>query len=182
LPVAGSEIRLPLSTDSLRSLQNRTADLADGRTELADLARSRRHCDPGNDDAVRDLIESERFLSHKQIGHMFGLHQDAAKRILRDDLQMRKVNCKWILHTLSSSQKASRVQVSKDLFQASKAHQIENCALSPLVMIPGSRWIIHGWICGLGPRLQGQLCLGAQLELKSACCGSSFPGLLSGRW
>jgi histone-lysine N-methyltransferase SETMAR len=102
---------------TLRAIQKWTANFANGRSELADLPRPGRPRDPGNVDAVRELIESEGFLSQKQIGHMLGFHHDTVKRILCEDLQMRKVNCKWIPHTLSSSQKAARVQVSKDLLE-----------------------------------------------------------------
>jgi hypothetical protein len=78
----------------LRPIQNWTVDFAKERTELTDLPRPGRPRDPGNIDAVRDLIESEGFLSQKQSGHMLGVHHEPAKRILREDLQMRKMNCK----------------------------------------------------------------------------------------
>jgi hypothetical protein len=47
----------------LRTIQNWTADFANGRTDFTDLPRQRRPRDPGNVDGVRDLIESEGFLS-----------------------------------------------------------------------------------------------------------------------
>jgi hypothetical protein len=85
------------------------------RSELSDLPRSGRPRDRENVDAVRDLIESNGFLSQKHIGHMLDLRNGRVERNLREDLQVRKVNCKWIPHTLRSSQKAALVQVSKDL-------------------------------------------------------------------
>jgi hypothetical protein len=65
-----------MNAPTLRSIQNGTADFANGRTELADLAGPGRPREPGNVGAVRDLIKSEGFLSQKQIGPMLGFHYD----------------------------------------------------------------------------------------------------------
>jgi hypothetical protein len=102
---------------TLRTIQNRTADFANGRTELADLPRPGRPRGPINVDAVRDLIESERFLSQKQIGHMLGPHSDTVNRISREARRCAKMNCRWISHAIESSEKVARVQVAKDLLQ-----------------------------------------------------------------
>jgi hypothetical protein len=46
---------------------------------------------------------------------MPGIHHKTETRMLRDDLSMRKVKFKWVPHALDSSQKAVRVQVSREL-------------------------------------------------------------------
>jgi hypothetical protein len=122
------------------------------RTELSGSHSLERPRDPENVDAVRYLVEGEGFLSRKHIGDMPGLHHGTVKR---------KVNCKWIPHTLKSSQKAVRVQVSKDLFQF-----LDGVSDRKLcnVYTGDETWIIHGCLCGSGRTLQDQPCLGARLE------------------
>jgi hypothetical protein len=61
-----------------------------------------------------------------KITQMRGIHHQLAKRNLGDDLNMYKVNFKWVPHALDNSQKAVRVQVSRDLldFLESRPDQI----------------------------------------------------------
>jgi hypothetical protein len=100
---------------TLRTIQKWTAAFESGCTDLVDLARSGVPRDTGKVDAVRALVESEGCLSQKKIAHILGIHHETVKSILRDDLTMRKVNCKWLRHALKSSQKAARVEVSREL-------------------------------------------------------------------
>jgi histone-lysine N-methyltransferase SETMAR len=100
---------------TLRTIERWTADFIAGRTELADLPRSGRPRDTGHVGRVRELIESEGYLSQKKIAHILGLHPNTVKHILCEDLKMRKVNFKWVPHSLSDSQKAARVQISQQL-------------------------------------------------------------------
>jgi hypothetical protein len=60
------------------------------------------------------LIEGGGCLSQKTIAHMPGVHHETIKRVLRDGVNMRKVNFKLVSHALKSSQKAVRVQVSRE--------------------------------------------------------------------
>jgi hypothetical protein len=57
--------------------------------------------------------------------HILGIHHDIVKSILRSDLNMRKVNFKWLPHALNSSQKAARVEISRELlaFLESRANR-----------------------------------------------------------
>jgi predicted XRE-type DNA-binding protein len=100
---------------TLRPVEKWTAAFDDGPTGLADLSRSGRPRDTGKVGAVRALIESEGNLSQKKIAQTLGVHHETIKHVLRDDLNMRKVNLKWVLHALGSSQKAVGVQVSREL-------------------------------------------------------------------
>jgi Mn-dependent DtxR family transcriptional regulator len=65
-----------------------------GRTEFADLATSGTPRDTGKVDAVCALIEGKGYISQKKIARMLGIHHETVKRILRDDLNMRKMNFK----------------------------------------------------------------------------------------
>jgi hypothetical protein len=100
---------------ALRAVEEWTAAFDGGRTEFADLLRSRRPSNTGEIDAVRALIEGQGYLSHKKIAQILGAHHEAIKGILRNDLNMRKVNFKWVPHALDSSHKAVRVQVSREI-------------------------------------------------------------------
>jgi hypothetical protein len=46
---------------------------------------------------------------------MLDIHDETVKRILGDDLNMRKVNFKWAPHALDSSHKALWVQVLREV-------------------------------------------------------------------
>jgi transposase len=54
-------------------------------------------------------------MSQKKIAHILGIHYETVKSILRSDLNMRKVNFKWLPHALNSSQKSARVEASREL-------------------------------------------------------------------
>jgi hypothetical protein len=100
---------------SLQVVEKWTAAF-DGRgTEFADLPRFGWPRDTGKVDAFCALIEGEGYLSQKKIAQMLGIHHETVKRILRNDLNMRKVNFKWVPHALNSSQKAVRVPVLRQL-------------------------------------------------------------------
>jgi hypothetical protein len=65
--------------------------------------------------AVSALIEGEGYRFQKKIAPMLGVHHETIKGILRDYLNICKLNFKWMPHALDSSQKASCVQVSRQL-------------------------------------------------------------------
>jgi hypothetical protein len=112
-----SELQQVYGTDviTLRTIEKWIAAFEGGRTDLADLPRSGMPRDTADIDAVRALIESEGYLSQKEIAHVLRIHREKVKSILRGDLNMRKVNFKWLPHALNSSQKAARVDVSREL-------------------------------------------------------------------
>jgi transposase len=112
---------------TLRTIEKWTAAFNGWRTGLANLPKSGRRRDTGKVGAVRVLTEGEGCLSQKKIAQMLGVHHKTIKRLLRDDLTMRKVNFKWVLHALGSSQKAVGVQVSREPMICWKAAQTEVC-------------------------------------------------------
>jgi hypothetical protein len=99
----------------LRAVEKRTPAFTGGCTEFADLPRSGKPHDTGKVGAVRALIEGEGYVSQKKIAQILGVHQETVERNLRDDLNMRKVNFKWVPHALDNSQKGARVHVSRKL-------------------------------------------------------------------
>jgi hypothetical protein len=65
-----------------------------GPTDLTDLPRSGKQHDIGKVDDVHALVESEGYMSQKKIAQMLGRHHETVKSILRNDLNMGKVNFK----------------------------------------------------------------------------------------
>jgi hypothetical protein len=51
----------------------------------------------------------------KKIAQVPGIHHETVKRILRDNLSMRKMNFKCVPHAMNSSHKGISVQVSREL-------------------------------------------------------------------
>jgi hypothetical protein len=107
---------------SLQDVEKWMAVFDSEHIEFADLPRPGRLCDATDVDAVRVLIESEGYLSQKKIGRMMGIHHQTVKCISRDDLNMLKLNFKWVPHALDSSQKAVWVQVSRKLRDFLESH------------------------------------------------------------
>jgi hypothetical protein len=93
---------------SLRPVEKWTAAFDGGPTDLVNFPRSGRLRETGTVDAVHALIEDERYLSQKKIAQMPRIHHDTVKDILRDDLNMLKVNFKWVPHALNSFHKPVR--------------------------------------------------------------------------
>jgi hypothetical protein len=73
--------------------------------------------DPGSIMTVErsTLIEAEGHLSQKKIAQMLGVPREKIKRILRDGLNIGKVNAEWVPHAPDSSKKGVWVQVSREL-------------------------------------------------------------------
>jgi predicted XRE-type DNA-binding protein len=173
-----SELQQVSSTDviTLRTIETWTATFEDGRTGLADLPRSGSTRDTANIDAVRALIESEAYLSQKKIAHLLGIHHETVKSILRSDLNTRKVNFKWLPHALNSSQKATRVEVSRELLALLESRTDRSLSN----VYPGD----ETWIyldnprasMAIGPMLRDQLEFDAQLARGHVCFGLIFPG------
>jgi hypothetical protein len=68
-------------------------------------------------EAVRALTGAAGYLCEKNITHMLGLHDETVKRILRKDLNMRKVNFEWVLDTQDIVYKGAQVEISRELLK-----------------------------------------------------------------
>jgi transposase len=83
--------------------------------------------DTGKVDALCTLIEGDGYLSQKKIAQILGVHLETIKRILRDGLNMRRVNFKWVPHALNSSQRAVRSKFRESYLISWKAIETEVC-------------------------------------------------------
>jgi histone-lysine N-methyltransferase SETMAR len=100
---------------ALRAVEKWTVAFDGERARRVVLPRLGRPRDTGKVDVVSALIEGEGCRFQKKIAPMLGVHHETIEGILRDDLNICKVNFNWMPHTLDSSQKASWVQVSRQL-------------------------------------------------------------------
>jgi hypothetical protein len=109
-----SELEEVYSKDviTLRAVETRIPAFDAGRQDLADLPRFERPRDTGKANPLRALIEGDGYLYQKKIAQMRAIHHELVKRILRDDLNIRKVNFKWVPYALEGPQKTIQVQVS----------------------------------------------------------------------
>lgn len=68
-------------------------------------------------DAVRELIETDRHVTYKQIVASLGIGMTAVQTILHDHLGVRKLCARWIPHLLKDEQKKNRVIWCKKMFR-----------------------------------------------------------------
>jgi uncharacterized ferritin-like protein (DUF455 family) len=99
----------------VRSVQRWTHDFAARRTELDALPRPGRPTDPENADRIWELLESKPYISQKTRSRRLNLHHDIVHEILTEELGLRKVNFKWIPHSLTESQKQEHIKISMEL-------------------------------------------------------------------
>jgi hypothetical protein len=76
----------------------------------SDYARSTEYVN-----AIRALLANNICLSNKRIACILGIHQNIVKRVLPEDLSIRKVNFKWIPHLFDDDEKLKRVRLSTEL-------------------------------------------------------------------
>lgn len=86
-----------------------------GRKTVIDLPRSGRPKLFEKIDEVKKLIDEFPFASCRYIARIAKIDKNTVKRILTEDLNMRKLCCHWVPHDLTEIQKANRVKQSKEL-------------------------------------------------------------------
>ena len=70
-----------------------------------------------NIERVKQLVRNDRRLTVRMIGEKLGLNRESVRKILRDDLAMRKVCAKMVPKILSEEQKQRRVNFCKDMLE-----------------------------------------------------------------
>jgi hypothetical protein len=108
----------------LRTVQRLVARFAACEDGLEDCPRSGRPRSDQNIGLIAQLLVDNPDLSQKLVAGMLRIHQAVVKRILFQDLLLRKVNVKWIPHHLNKRQKQERVQLSKELLEFLEARAL----------------------------------------------------------
>jgi hypothetical protein len=104
---------------SLRTVQRWTCRFKNGEISLEDRERSGR---PKNMELRKDvqaLIDEDPFA--REIAHHLGCDKDTVVKILREDLQMSKVNVRWIPKQLSDFQKSERVRIANEMLDIDRS-------------------------------------------------------------
>jgi hypothetical protein len=65
---------------------------------------------------ARTAIEENPCLSEKKIAQTLSLRHDVVKRLMMEKLNLRRVNIKWVTHTLTASQKLEKGKISRKRF------------------------------------------------------------------
>jgi transposase len=102
---------------NLREVQRWTHRFVSGDESLEDKPRSGRPLSNENVSIISQLLTENLYLSQKTVATMLNIHYSLAKRIFLKELLLRKVNFKWIPHSLNDHQKQERVRLSKALLQ-----------------------------------------------------------------
>jgi hypothetical protein len=100
---------------SLRTVQRWICRFKNGEISLEDRERSGR---PKNMELRKDvqaLIDGDPFALAREIAHHLGCDKDTVVKIMREDLQMSKVNVRWIPKQLSDFQKSERVRIANEM-------------------------------------------------------------------
>jgi hypothetical protein len=114
---------------SLRLVETLLARCGAGEKSLEDLPNNDRALSDENISLIIQLLADDPYLSQKTIATILSMSPTTMKRILFEELSLRKVNFKRIPHRLSDEQKRERVRLSMKLLQSLEArrpHQIAN--------------------------------------------------------
>jgi hypothetical protein len=66
---------------------------------------------------MKTMIEEKPYLSQRKIAQTLSLHHNIVKRLITEELNLRRVNFKKVPHTLTASHKLRRVTISWKLFR-----------------------------------------------------------------
>ena len=68
-------------------------------------------------EAIQNVLLYNPYASTKKIAKKVNADRKTVKRVLIEELQMSKVNFKWIPHYLTQENKVKRVEISTELFE-----------------------------------------------------------------
>ena len=86
----------------------------EGRTSTDDDPHSGRLLSATSPDVVRrvaQLLDEDRRVTCEEVANSFNISPDSAHRILRENLEKRKIAAKWVPHILTD-QKVARMTIS----------------------------------------------------------------------
>jgi len=135
---------------SLRTVQKWTCRFKKGEISLEDRERSGL---PKNTELwtnVKALIDGDPFASARDIANQLRCDKDTVVKILREELQMTKVNVSWIPKQLSDFQKSERVRIARemlDVLDDQRQHELLYTQDETWVYLENPRkmmWLMNG--------------------------------------
>jgi len=121
--VYGTECRVA----SLSTVKYWTGQFRSGRVSLVDEVRSGRPRIPNLVEQVSAMMEENPYISQKKLARAFSVDPATMRRILSEDLNLVRVNFRWIPHRLSPAQKEARVTKAAGLLQALSGSERDWC-------------------------------------------------------
>ena len=98
------------------------------RDQLADLPRSGRPSTSNsviNIERIQLILEEENRVSTRCIAEQINLSHETVRKILKDDMGLRKLCSQWVPHHLSHQNKLDRVECAKNILQMRDQHSME---------------------------------------------------------
>lgn len=86
-----------------------------GETSVCDYERSGRPRIFGLLEQIKSLMVEDPYVSAREMSVSCGVDKNTVVRVLREDLDMQKVNFRWIPHTLTDELKATRVRIGCEM-------------------------------------------------------------------
>ena len=86
-----------------------------GNNNIFDEERSGRPKEMSKNDQIKEILDEDPHISLRKISKIVQLSKITVKKIIIEDLKMRKVTYKWIPHKLTEDQKKARFEKSKEL-------------------------------------------------------------------
>lgn len=102
---------------ALRTIQKWTKTMNDDQWSIFDHPREGRPKRTDLKEAIQNVLLYNPYASTKKIAKKVNADRKTVKRVLIEELQMSKVNFKWIPHYLTQENKVKRVEISTELFE-----------------------------------------------------------------
>jgi len=100
---------------SLRTVQQWSSDVKDGRTEMGDMPRSGRPRSSRSHDNVnlmQSLLDEDNTITTRTLCDKLGISMHVVMDILHADLGLSKLSCRWVPRLLSDAHKIKRAECS----------------------------------------------------------------------
>ena len=91
-----------------------------GISENRGKVKKRMTTSPSAVAAISTIIDEDALVSIQKIAERVGIHSSSVFRMLRKDLDPRKLSARWIPHILSDDNKGVRLQYAQQLFKKHK--------------------------------------------------------------
>ncbi|KAI6647172.1 Transposase [Oopsacas minuta] len=104
-------------TLSCSTVRRWVSQFREGRTSVQDAPRPGALKLATNNDKlseVKEYVESFPHSSVEEVANYVGISTGSAHTILKADLELRKVQVRWVTHCLTFPQKAARLQMAKE--------------------------------------------------------------------
>ena len=102
---------------SLRTIQKWTKNMNDDNWSIFDRPREGRPKRTELKQEIQNVLLYNPYASTQKIAEIVKADRKTVKRVLIDELNMSKVNFKWIPHILTQEIKVKRIEISKELFE-----------------------------------------------------------------